>query len=346
MNLTKTMPLVLLIEDENILRKNTQELLEMSGYRCVAAKNGREGLRLATDQNPDIIVCDILMPYLNGFEVKKHLNGVHHLSNIPFIYITAKSERADLRDGMDLGASDFIVKPYKTSDLLNSIERRLLQRASWQQETNINLKETISNLFDIVIEERKDNPTMFPETASSVAHSGQSLFKILNNLIDLLCEKHYNTKKIHKNKSYELGKKINQVALQQANYYKRTNDLIFSSDIITCTQFLEMDAVILFNELIENAFRFSTPGSSVEVILKQGKDGKGIQAKIINILPDSSTSLNPVLTAKQIKQPIAKDHGWGIGLVISKMICSDYQGYLNIDAENTSATIQVTIPNT
>ncbi|MBS1585929.1 MAG: response regulator [Bacteroidetes bacterium] len=116
---------ILLIEDNEEIRENMSEILEMSGYHVLTAPDGKEGVALAMEHKPDIIVCDIMMPVLDGYGVLHMLNKNPDTENIPFIFLTAKAERAEIRKGMELGADDYITKPFTGTELLNAIETRL-----------------------------------------------------------------------------------------------------------------------------------------------------------------------------------------------------------------------------
>ncbi|PRY07269.1 CRP-like cAMP-binding protein [Pontibacter ummariensis] len=119
------MKTVLLIEDNELIRENTAEILELANFRVVKAENGKQGVVLALQQKPDIVVCDIMMPNMDGYGVLHvfHKNPV--LEAIPFIFLSARTERADIRKGMESGADDYITKPFQESELLNAIEGRL-----------------------------------------------------------------------------------------------------------------------------------------------------------------------------------------------------------------------------
>ncbi len=116
---------IVLIEDNKDLRETTTELLEISGYEVIAALDGLDGLNKVKQSNPDLILCDIMMPNLDGYGVLHILSQDPQLNTIPFIFLTAKSEPLDFRQGMELGADDYIIKPFKELDLLKSIETRL-----------------------------------------------------------------------------------------------------------------------------------------------------------------------------------------------------------------------------
>ena len=119
------MTTILLIEDNNDVRENTAEILELADYRVVTAENGKVGVEKALEVRPDLIICDIMMPVLDGYGVLHLLNKNEAMRSIPFIFLTAKAERTDFRKGMEMGADDYITKPFTDVELLNSIERRL-----------------------------------------------------------------------------------------------------------------------------------------------------------------------------------------------------------------------------
>lgn len=116
---------ILLIEDNATIRENAAEILELANYKVVTAENGKLGIETALAELPDLIVCDIMMPVLDGYGVLHTLHKNDSLKNIPFIFLTAKTERSDLRRGMEMGADDYITKPFSGTELLNAIEGRL-----------------------------------------------------------------------------------------------------------------------------------------------------------------------------------------------------------------------------
>ncbi len=116
---------VLLIEDNDEIRENTAEILELADYTVVTAANGKLGVQLALQEKPDLIICDVMMPELDGYGVLHLVNKNSSLAGIPFIFLTAKTERGDVRKGMEMGADDYITKPFTDIELLNAVEARL-----------------------------------------------------------------------------------------------------------------------------------------------------------------------------------------------------------------------------
>ncbi|SHN28544.1 response regulator [Chitinophaga sp. CF418] len=124
------MATILLIEDNAEVRENTAEILELANYKVLTAPDGKVGVQLAEEYHPDLIVCDLTMPVLDGYGVLHMLNKKNAAHHIPFIFLTAKTERADVRKGMDMGADDYITKPFNPLELLNSVESRLKRAVS------------------------------------------------------------------------------------------------------------------------------------------------------------------------------------------------------------------------
>jgi len=116
---------ILLIEDNDDIRLNTAEILELSNYEVIVAENGKVGVEKAIAHSPDLIICDIMMPVLDGYGVLHAVHRNEAIKNTPFIFLTAKSERTDFRKGMELGADDYITKPFSGTDLLNAVDGRL-----------------------------------------------------------------------------------------------------------------------------------------------------------------------------------------------------------------------------
>ncbi|HRO46288.1 response regulator [Agriterribacter sp.] len=128
------MPTVLVIDDNADIRDNTAEILELAGYTSLTAGNGKKGVETALREKPDIIICDIMMPELDGYGVLHLLQKNADTRNIPFIFLTAKTERSDLRKGMEMGADDYITKPFEEIELLNAVEVRLKKREILSQK--------------------------------------------------------------------------------------------------------------------------------------------------------------------------------------------------------------------
>lgn len=148
---------VLIIEDHDDIRESTAEILELAGYQVLTAPEGKTGVELALKHIPDIILCDIMMPILDGYGVLYLLSKHQETASIPLIFITAKAERSDLRKAMEMGADDYITKPFDDMELLTAIESRLKKQAksSGTAQPTLNPDEQ-ENLFKQLIESGRE----------------------------------------------------------------------------------------------------------------------------------------------------------------------------------------------
>lgn len=131
---------ILLIEDNDDIRNNTAEILELSNYKVIVAENGKIGVEKAMEHSPDLIICDIMMPVLDGYGVLHAVHKNDAIKNTPFIFLTAKTERSDFRKGMELGADDYITKPFSGTELLNAVDSRLKKLDLLKQELSPGLE--------------------------------------------------------------------------------------------------------------------------------------------------------------------------------------------------------------
>src|SRR5690606_3252013 len=142
---------ILLIEDDTALRENTAELLELSNFNVVTAPNGKIGIEKALKNVPDLIICDIMMPEIDGYGVLQKLSSNEKTKHVPFIFLSAKTEHKEIRKGMDMGADDYITKPFEETELLSAVESRLarakiLHRELQRVEPNEDYDDVIRNL--------------------------------------------------------------------------------------------------------------------------------------------------------------------------------------------------------
>ncbi len=131
---------ILLIEDNEAVRENTADILTLANYEVLTAENGQKGVEKAKTFLPDLVVCDIMMPQMDGYEVLRKLAMDPETANTPFIFLTAKTDRADMRMGMNLGADDYLTKPFEENELLEAIDCRLKKHDSLKKQIVENLE--------------------------------------------------------------------------------------------------------------------------------------------------------------------------------------------------------------
>jgi len=184
---------ILVIEDEPEMRRNSATLLRYRDYEAIEAENGRKGVELARRIKPDLILCDVMMPELDGYGVLQALQQDTSLALVPFIFLTAKGEKEDLRSGMNLGADDYLTKPVANNDLVNAIEARLRR---YELQVNREFKPNFSSFEPLLklgltpraaetllwLSQGKTNPdiaTILSITESTVKKHVQEIFEKL-----------------------------------------------------------------------------------------------------------------------------------------------------------------------
>jgi DNA-binding NarL/FixJ family response regulator len=184
---------ILVIEDEPEMRRNIATLLRYRDYEAIEAENGRKGVELARRVKPDLILCDVMMPELDGYGVLQALQQDTSLALVPFIFLTAKGEKEDLRSGMNLGADDYLTKPVANNDLVNAIEARLRR---YELQVNREFKPNFSSFEPLLklgltpraaetllwLSQGKTNPdiaTILSITESTVKKHVQEIFEKL-----------------------------------------------------------------------------------------------------------------------------------------------------------------------
>ena len=116
------MAVILVIEDEDFLRNNIKKMLELKGHQCQTAENGLQGVEILKNFTPDLIVCDVMMPFMDGFEVLENVKANPQTQNIPFVFLTARADAIDKIKGAEMGASQYLTKPFSMIDLINAIQ--------------------------------------------------------------------------------------------------------------------------------------------------------------------------------------------------------------------------------
>jgi DNA-binding response OmpR family regulator len=182
---------ILLIEDNDDIRKNTAEILELSNYKVIVAENGKIGVEKALQHEPDLIICDIMMPELDGYGVLHAVQKNNSIKNTPIIFLTARSERDDFRKGMELGADDYITKPFSGTELMNAVDSRLRKFDQLKMELtaemdgaqNNRLASSQKDIIQSLIENRNTNKFKKKQTIYSEGNHPNRLYYVLNGKV-------------------------------------------------------------------------------------------------------------------------------------------------------------------
>ncbi len=230
---------VLLIEDNKEVRENTAEILELAGYKVSTASDGKKGVEEVNRNRPDIIICDIMMPVLDGYGVLHLLSKNDETANIPFIFLTAKTERGEVRKGMEMGADDYITKPFDKIELLNAIESRLKKAESIKKEYRKDIEGLTNFIGDIA---GKDAVKKFIEGKKT------SIYKKKENIYregDLPRGMYFiNKGKVKIFKIHDVGKELITSLLNEGDFFGYTA-LLSENDYPETAQALE-DSEITF----------------------------------------------------------------------------------------------------
>ncbi len=213
---------ILLVEDNNEIRENTGEILELANYKVFTASNGKEGYEIAVKEIPDIIICDIMMPVLDGYGLLHLINKNETIKNTPFIFLTAKTERGDFRKGMEMGADDYITKPFTDIELLNAVESRLQKVKHHQQKANAT--QSLDNFFN----EIKNESALEKLTDSNIINHYKKKQRIYSEGNYPHSLYHLNSGKIRTYKINENGKELT-VGLYNAGDFFGYNALLENS---------------------------------------------------------------------------------------------------------------------
>ena len=353
---------ILVIEDEILLREGVSEILTYEGFQVFEAENGEDGILSANTYLPDLILCDILMPVMDGYEVLNRIRKSEKTKLIPFIFMTALSERSDLRTGMELGSDDYITKPYTREELLSAIDTRLKRSMEIERQKEHELNELRNNIMHHLPHELRtplngmigygqllmDYPQSYTHeelagVGKNIYDSSMRLYRLIQNYLM------YAQLELKKKGSAEvvklkaLDKICKSVAEEIAFSYSRLTDLKFTSSgggaFSGNSEFLK-----IAEELTDNAFKFSHPGDIVTVVcsMEEGTFHLTVTDKGRGI---SSNDISRIGAYMQFDREYFEQQGSGLGLVITKKIVELYDGKMMIKSTVGKGTsILVSLP--
>ncbi len=360
---------ILIIEDDADVREIILDILETENYLGIGAENGCQGIELAIAHLPDLIICDVMMPELDGYGVLKQLQNYPQTATIPFIFLTAKSTKSDQRQGMELGADDYLTKPFMRQELLSSITSRLKKQEIQAEKTETKLDELRSSIVlslphelrtplnGILISSellQEDLETMnnqeILELVENIHISAKRLNRLIVNFLlhaDLELIK-TDRKRLESLKKYTLEypsliiKEISKTMAKKC-IDSRESDLNFNlQDAIL--RISRESLIKILEEILDNAFKFSRPGTEIAIASKNqgnqyhltiGDRGRGMTTEQINNLG----------AYQQFDRKIYEQQGSGLGLAIVKRLVNLYDGKLEIKSiPHSHTTIHITLP--
>ena len=231
------MKTILLIEDNDDIRNNTAEILELSNYNVIMAENGKIGVEKAIEHKPDLIICDIMMPVLDGYGVLHAVHKNDSIKNTPFIFLTAKTERNDFRKGMESGADDYITKPFDGTELLNAVDSRLKKLDLLKQELTPGLDDLKhlmqasigNNALQSLTEDRNINKYKKKQLIYLEGNHPTRLYYILNGKVKARKTNEYGKELV--TDLFSPGDFLGHIALLEGSVYKDTAEALEDTEL-------------------------------------------------------------------------------------------------------------------
>ena len=353
---------VLLIEDEELIRENCKELLEHAGYECLVAENGTEGIELATKNKPDIIFCDIQLPGQNGYEVKQKLLENKETAGIPMVYLTGKTKRSDLRRAMDLGAADYITKPFKIAELYSAIERI----TNVQKAIKDSLSEQVSNALSdfIYVAKHECNTPLhaiinlaqllghhpplenYTQLTESIQTSAKRLHKTLNNLIDLMRLRQYNSERPLSNDSVDILSILQSLIPVNEKKYGVHIELHDKTKSTIVENVLKEDILLIVSELLDNAAKFSFSARPISIKLET-ENKHTLAVSFSNWIRPGQDHFyaQDIKPFRQFNRQTDENQGSGLGLHLATIISNQYNLDLKISYPQPEVlSVKITFP--
>lgn len=352
---------ILVIEDNHQVRENIIEILESEGYEMYQAESGAIGIDIARKNQPDLILCDIMMPEMDGFQVLEELRRNILTVNIPFIFLTAKDTRDDLRKGMQMGADDYISKPFTIQEVIQAAEIRLNRVKEFKRRSEQKLNELTLNLgapiakeiseplraiigfSSMILTEQFQMPkSEIVEFVSLVYNAGLKLNKIvLKTLLfyrlESLSVQNGDIKELHEMITVNSKKITEDVCNELAVSYNRLDDLKLSLTEATL-KIPEQFYRDLLKEMLENALLFSPKNSMVKVV--SGIENNRMQISIIDEgIGMSESQVADIGDYMQFNKEMFNQPGIGLGITISKRIIKLFDGSFSINSKQGMGTI-------
>ncbi len=359
---------ILVIEDSKDLRDDVVEMLALEGYETQGAENGAVGVKLAREIFPDLIVCDIMMPELDGYGVLQDLRSTSNTATIPFIFLTAKTDRVDMRHGMVLGADDYLTKPFRVNELLDSIRVRLEKIAELEKAASKRIDAMAESIMTalphelrtplntiigfsemLMMESHTLKPDLITDWSQHINVAAHRLYRLVENYLfyaRLEVSRTGNQTIINVDEAL-LEYPLSVIEMQvhnRAEHYGRRADLE--------TDFVDTDAIRMFDihlnkiieELVDNAFKFTQEGDLVQVSTKVDGDyyvicvkdeGRGIARE----------DIQSIGAYMQFERWFFEQQGMGLGLAIVKLLTEIYGCELYFESLPTPGlTVEIKIP--
>jgi len=358
---------ILVIEDTPDVRNLITDTLKLNGFEAVAAEDGEAGIQLALSQLPDLILCDVQMPRKDGFEVLADLRGRAATATIPFVFLTGQADKFHMRQGMNLGADDFLAKPFMLQELMAAVNARLKKHKAIAVRADQKLSELRDSIslalphelmtplngiigFSSIL--MADSPTLsvsdISEFAQHIHESAQRLQRVIENFllysqIELTAADPAKLAALRNADPVTIKDFVESVAERRAANFKRSGDLIVDlAESCIKIPYPKLEKIV--GELLDNAFKFSTAGSPVRI---QGKpDRSHYQLRITDrgrgLTPEQIAALGAHM---QFERRFYEQQGSGLGFAIARRLTEVHGGSITVHSSpNQQTTIELFFP--
>jgi two-component system sensor histidine kinase/response regulator len=358
---------VVAIDDNLSVLKAVEVILQTAGFEVRIAHDGSEGLEMIKADPPDVVICDIEMPKLNGHQVLRVLRQEQVTADLPVIFLTAYSERTDVRTGMELGADDYITKPFSAKDITGAVEAQIKKRTTLATKYETTLRLLRKNIayalphelrtplagilgFAGVLEMDYENlkPDELHQIATHIIKSGERLQRVLENYLvyaqlEILGTDPLELEALRNHIVGNTEEIVTAQAQQKAAEVARDGDLVLNVQNIAL-QISEGDLRKIIEELTDNAFKFSKPGTPVHIVsrrdpkrftLRIQDHGRGMTAE----------QIQSVGAYMQFGRMLHEQQGLGLGLVIARRLAELHNAEFQIQSVPDKGTqVSLTFP--
>ncbi len=361
---------ILVIEDEFDVRENLIALLQEEGYQAVGAADGEQGAELAALELPDLVICDIMLPRMDGFAVLNRLSRQMETNLIPFIFLTALSERADQRRGMALGADDYIVKPYTRDEILTAVQVRLMKRdqlavhAQRKMESlRNNITQSLPHEFLTPLSVILGLTEYILEDSGGVIEAGQlatisrdihvSALRLLRSVqnyllfaeLELIAGDEQRLAEVRASRTLAPGALVTEYCHVKLREENRLQDLVVqTADAPVPISETHLDKIL--EELLDNALKFSNPGSPIVVSARVNES----QRRYVLEVEDRGRGMSAMQVADlagfvQFERKKHEQQGTGLGLTITRRLADLTGATMSIRSQlNSGTTITLSWP--
>ena len=356
----KTQKKVLVIDDTQDIRFIISETLNMFGFQTLTAEDGVSGISMAQDNLPDLIICDINMPNLDGYGTLKAMREHEATAGIPFIFLSGATDKSDMRRGMELGADDYLTKPFTHKELLAAVNTRLEKQAEVQRQSDKRLNELRGNITLALPHELRtplngimglaslmmdDYASMPPEevleSSKFIHDSAMRLHRLIENFlvfsqIELMASE---SKTIDISGSVEpvvANEVVPELARKIASRFQREGDLHLKAVPVSVLVPLE-NFIKIVEEIIDNAFKFSEPGQAVNITIEvaEGRCQFVVTDKGRGLTAEQISRIGPHI---QFNRQTYEQQGAGLGLFIAQRLTELLGGRFHIDSKADQGT--------